>query len=48
MPLHVGCQTTEPSRDSTPPTTSTGIDTTSTDLVDQAPQGDNNIMYIGN
>ena len=46
--LHTGCQTTDPSTNSTPTTTSTGIDTTSTDLVDQTPQGDNNSMCIGN
>jgi len=50
----LGCQTTDHSTTTTPTITSTGSVTstggvtTLTSLVDQKPQGDDNLTYIGN
>jgi len=44
-PSMIGCQATGTT--ATPTTRSTGIDTTTTDPIDQIQQGDNNIIYIG-
>ena len=46
---HVGCQTTDPTTAPTQyTTTSPPVDTTASDLDDPRPQGDNNIIFIGN
>jgi len=45
--LHVGCQTTDPTTAPTQYNTrSLPVDTTTPDLGDPRPQGDNNIIYI--